>query len=332
MAICLCDISAQWLWRRFEARSTSQVFGHTLGTGPTLPAAFPARSLDSVESLSDFTGRPDYEATQELSSLGYGLGDPLHLLVSRGRKSDASRSVVAHTLVGDPPKGSLLRYGKSLYVSSPELTLLALGGDVDFIDHLLFAYEFCGCYSVRPDLPDGLLMRHPLTSVAELERFVDSAEGMTGVKSLRHILPYLMCGSGSPRETALALLICLPKRYGGFGLPFPVLNLSLDLGSSASKLWSRGNAFDLVWNDAKVILEYDGGSAHSTDDQRDRDQRRREAASSAGYSVFVLNKRRLENVADTYAVVEKVAQRLGFRLRFDSGFRERHLGLRKRVL
>ena len=110
------------------------------------------------------------------------------------------------------------------------------------------------------------------------------------------------------------------------------MNVNLVLGPSASRLWGRGNAFDLVWRDERVIVEYDGFIGHSTDSDRDRDQRRREAAQAAGYNVYVLNKRRLENVADTYAVVERVAERLGRRLRFAPGFREKHCELGNRVL
>ncbi len=330
--ICLYGTSACWFWRRYDVRLLEHVFGHSAGSGPTLQEAFPAFRFPSIDSIEGFGRIPDYAVLQKLDGLGRNPEDPLHVLVPRSRKANKSRGVVAHSMVKDPPEGSLLRCGKSLYVSSPELTLVQMASDLSFFECLLLAYEFCGCYSLRPDLESGLLMRHPLTSVEALSSFLGKAQGLTGASALKRLLPFVADGSGSPRESAAVLIFCLPKRYGGFGLPLPKMNLNVDLGAGASLLWGKENAFDLVWEKAKVVLEYDGSLGHSSDLQRDRDQRRREALAASGYAVFVLNKRRLESISDTYAVVKAVATRLGHRLRFDEGFRGRHLELRSAVL
>lgn len=332
MTTCICDISAHWFWRRYEACLKPCVFGHTLGLGPTVPEAFPSRSMPIEKDCQKLVCDLDAMEMRKLSARGYPVNDPIHVLLARSNKTSSSKSTVVHTVAFDPPVGSLLRCGGDLCVTSPEMTLMRMCSELDFVERLSLAYEYCGCYALRPDLEGGLLMRHPLTSAEELGAYLDTASGMTGAKQLRRIISYVRDGSGSPRETALVLLCCLPKKYGGFGLPFPRLNLSLDLGSDSSRLWGGGNAFDMVWEDAKVILEYDGELGHITSDQRNRDQRRREAAQSAGYAVFALDKMRLESVADTYAVVEKVAERLEYRLRFGSGFREKHSELRRRLL
>lgn len=285
--------------------------------------------MDDCSALSRI---PDYPAIQELQSLGFGKDEPLHVLVPRSRKANKSKGIIAHSIVSDPPPGSLLRCGKTFCVTSPEMTLLQLSCKCDFVAGLMLAYEMCGCYSLRPDLESGLLMRHPLTSAKRITEFLEMANGATGVVSARRLLPYLADGSGSPRETALALICCLPKRCGGFGLPLPEMNVSLELSSGSSLLWGRKNAFDLVWPDAKIVLEYDGAAEHASDYQRDRDQRRREALAADGYAVFVLNKRRLESVSDTYAVVKAIAGRMNHRLRFEEGFRAKHAKLRAAVL
>lgn len=332
MAVCLCDISAQWFWRHYAPKSGEPVFGHTPGEGPTIPDALPVKTMPVERDCHKLTRDIEPTDYQRLCSMGLSAHEPLHVLLARAGKVASSRSTIVHTVDFDLPAGTLLRCGGALCVTSPEMTLLRACAGLSLVERLKLAYEYCGCYSIRPELEGGLVIRHPITSLEELGLCLESSIGMTGAKQLRRILPYVRNGSGSPRETALVLLCCLPKKHGGFGLPFPRLNVSLDLGSGSAKLWGRGNAFDLVWEGAKVILEYDGELGHATSDQRNRDQRRREAAQSAGYSVFALDKRRIESVSDTFAVIEKVAERLSFRLRFPSGFRERHLELRSQLL
>lgn len=332
MAICLYDISALWFWRHYNASPNEHVFARTGQSGPTAPQLFPVHELEHVRSLLDFSRKPDYATAQTILSAGYNNAFPLHVLVNRKLKTNATKSVITHTLMEEPPAGSLLRYNKNLCVASPELTLLSASTRLSFVELLMLAYEFCGCYSSRPDLEGGILTRPPLTSKQEIESFAKSLHGQTGAKQLRNILPYLADGSGSPRETAVAILFCLPKRLGGCGLPLPEMNIGFRLTGAASKLWGYGNAFDLVWKEAKAIIEYDGESYHSTDDQKDRDHRRRNALTSKGYAVFVLNKKRLSSIDDTLAVAEAIAERLHRRLRFREGFHEKHLKLRSQVL
>ncbi|MBR3689823.1 MAG: hypothetical protein IKL97_01820 [Eggerthellaceae bacterium] len=146
-------------------------------------------------------------------------------------------------------------------------------------------------------------------------------------------LDYVVGGSGSPRETALVMLLCLPMRYGGFGLPWPDLNLRLDLGAEGTRFWGGKNAYDLVWRDARVVVEYDGADSHAGEAVAERDSLRYDALVAANYTALTVSRSQLANVKQFYDIAHVLAGKLGVRLRFrDEGFRARHVCLRQVVL
>ena len=72
----------------------------------------------------------------------------------------------------------------------------------------------------------GFDRRPPLTTVARLERFLEqpTLKGARGRAVARRALRHVAEGSRSPMETAMAMLLCLPPRMGGYGFPLPRLN------------------------------------------------------------------------------------------------------------
>lgn len=329
MGFCLCGPSAIEFWRHYDNCIPGMcVFGHTLGAGPMLPEAFPSNRLRPLRRLSGLVVDEDVLASLDRRLLGLDEASPIHVLVHRSGRRQLSK-VVVHTVSSELPAGSLLVVEPGMCVVSPEYAILQAAACCTEVDLLLLIQEFCGCYSIQSSR-DGLFMRHPLTSIERIKHFISNARNLKGLRKVQKMIAYAADGSGSPRETAVALLMHLPKRYGGFGFPRACLNLSVDLGECGAILWGKRNAFDLVWEDARVIVEYDGRGSHATTAQRDRDNARRNAAVAKGYVVYVLTDERLCNVEHVHAIAVAAAKALGFRLVIQrEDFREKHLLLRK---
>ncbi len=333
MSFCLCGPSAIEFWRHYDNRIPgTRVFGHTVGAGPTLPQAFPGNFLTPLPDLDLLDSDASAIKTYDLQRWGISPAKPVHVLIRRSTRKKSNSNVIFHTCPETFPSNAVLVVDGNLCVLSPEYTLLHAARERDDLGLLLLAQEFCGCYSiVAPEAP--LLMRHPLTSAQSLERALATASNVSGAKRIRKIIPLIMDGSGSPRETAVALLMCLPKRLGGYGLPIPTLNLSIELGAKGSLLWEKGNAFDLVWSQARAAIEYDGRDAHKEPEQRDRDNARRNALTTDGYTLFVVTEGRLRDVRHMYAIAKSAAEILEHRLVFrDPEFRRKHLELLNRLL
>lgn len=335
MKLCLCGKSSIDAWRCYDNRlSYVPVFGHTLNEGPTLKRAFPSVCLEPGCSLSDFRPDVDFVEAKDLARWGARAADAVHLLVDRSIRSQAIPNCRTHVIsVPDNAASLFLEVEPGVCLTSPELTFLMMAHQMDFMELVLLGYELCGCYSIDPACEGGLRLRHPLSSVSHINKLIDEMGHIKGSDRARRALQFVLDGSGSPRETAIAVLLSLPNKYGGFGLPSPRMNVRLNLGASAASVWARSNAFDLVWKESKLVMEYDGRSGHTSFEQTDRDNTRRSALVVEGYTVFAITASQLENVEGFYSIARSVSKKLGHRIRLrDENFWGKHLSLRDKVL
>ena len=87
-------------------------------------------------------------------------------------------------------------------------------------------------------------------------------------------------------ESALALILSRPVSCGGFGLPEPELNKDIPVTGRARELWDDDFiAPDLLWEEAKLAIEYDSNLHHSSGHRRARDAVRRDVLTELGYRV-----------------------------------------------
>lgn len=331
--ICLYGPSALDAWRSYDNRVLGiSVFGHTEGAGPALSQAFPSRALRSTADCSRFGLNSALLNGYDFGRWGIASSD-LHLLISRDKRIRRPESAVLRTCGARLPRASFLQLDKGVFAISPEWCFLAAAEQRDFVELVMLGYELTGCYAIRPDLEGGLLQRPPLCTRESIRAFLDKVPAWRGKRQALKALDYVVGGSGSPRETALVMLLCLPMRYGGFGLPWPDLNLRLDLGAEGTRFWGGKNAYDLVWRDARVVVEYDGADSHAGEAVAERDSLRYDALVAASYTALTVSRSQLANVKQFYDIAHVLAGKLGVRLRFrDEGFRERHARLRQVVL
>lgn len=126
-----------------------------------------------------------------------------------------------------------------------------------------------------------------------------------------------MDGSASPRETAFAMLLTLPHRYGGYGLPRPELNAAPSAHRRGHRGSRQSGSFvpDLLWERAGVAVEYNSSGWHSKTGQAARDSRRLNALSMNGMAVYVVTDGLIRSVGDMDALAGEIARKLGVRTR-----------------
>lgn len=284
--------------------------------------------------MASFTPDLELVSSKDLSRWGVRKDETLHLLVDKKACKRRLPGCKLHYLsVPDGLASLFLEVEPGVCLVSPELTFLMSAQDKDLVDLAMLGFELCGCYAMPSSVECGLTMRPPLTCVERIRDIAESMPRLKGVSAARKALQYVIDGSGSPQETALVLLLCLPNKYGGFGMPWPEMNLRMNLSPSAAAVWGRSNAFDLVWREAKVVIEYDGREGHSSFEQAERDSTRRNALVVDGFTVFTITASQLRNVEGLHSIARVVARQVGYRLQFrDKNFWSRHLLLRSRVL
>ena len=104
-----------------------------------------------------------------------------------------------------------------------------------------------------------------------------------------------MEGSASPRETALAMLLCLPPCRGGYGFSKPQMNYPCLRPGSAKAHGVRQFYCDLFWPSWNLAVEYDSKAHHSDERKIVEDQTRSTILTSLGISVISLRAQQVDD-------------------------------------
>ncbi len=287
--------------------------------------------LDRAWARGDASDLP--ARARACSSQARYLERPYHLLVPSSVKRRSTAEVVYHSL-GRFPSGALRQLAPGEFVVSPECCLMQMARSMEMLELVKLGYEFCGRYSF--DRQGACLFdeRDPLTDPVRLGRFAARMEGAYGIRHLTRALPHIIGNSFSPAETATAMLLSLPHRYGGFAIERPLLNHRIDPGARHQA--SVGKAYylcDLFWPEAQVAVEYDSDLCHTGPERIARDALRRIDLTRLGVTVLTLTKGQLYDPWAFARFAGTLARSLGGQLRVRcGGFEERHRLLRATVL
>ena len=251
----------------------------------------------------------------ELASLNLAATSesPLNLLFASGAARTQAEGITAHAVSRRLPDDSFVRVSEHVLVSSPELAYVQMSRSLPIGKLIHAACELCGTYA-QVGFEGRLVERAALTDVGNLRAFAEQMFEDPGALALR-ALRYARNGSASPMESTVMLLLCLPGRMGGYGLPFPVLNLPVTLSSEAYAIYPcKSCRLDLAWPARNFSVEYDGIDSH-TGSAHAKDVARAMALRLEGMDVLTVAKQQVYSETAFEQVAVEVARRLGTRLR-----------------
>ncbi|MDR1712802.1 MAG: hypothetical protein LBR39_01410 [Coriobacteriales bacterium] len=266
----------------------------------------------------------------------WSLDKPLHILVGSKAGRKGAGFIKSHILTTQLPAGSFLKAKDGPYVSSPELCFVQMAGKLTLPELIALGYELCGSYrlAANESTGQGFTLASPLTTVAKLQAFANAATGLKGRKQAMRAIKYVLADSRSPMETILAMLLCLPYRLGGYGLPAPQLNTRIT-GSAEAKRTTHRSHFvcDLYWADYQVDVEYDSRDYHLSEEQVNDNAKRRNTLAAMGVEVITVTRRQIVSNSELRRVAEALAVLLDKRLRTpEQNFNAAHIELRRQLL
>lgn len=203
MNICLShDAAFRWLVRNRNPRITGN-----RTTARVLPCASPfvseSRALRSLLGIED--GKLEVLVR---TSAGRRDGDCL-------RSHYSGNAYPAGSFVKVPVEG----FG-AVCCSSPELTFLQIAVKHSLLETVYMGYALCSSYRIDADAENGIALREgddePLTSAARIGQYLAKVDGAYGTAKARRALAYVRDGSISPTESAMAMALSMPRRFGGF--------------------------------------------------------------------------------------------------------------------
>jgi hypothetical protein len=113
----------------------------------------------------------------------------------------------------------------------------------------------------------------------------------------------------------LYILLYLPVRLGGYGLPRPVLNESIGLPEDLQRIVGvQHYRCDFYYKDERLAVEYDGGY-HWEGEQRMDDNTRQLILEKMGITFIRIDKKQMENPKLLDMQARRIAKHLGIRIR-----------------
>lgn len=274
-------------------------------------------------------------------------GVPVHAFVNDRSKGTTTKRLVTHVHSGYTPNGAMIDLGHDVCICAPHFAFTQIAAEVDLVDAVRIGMELCGTYSrwiLDPndgnrqhesgrDLISNRGCTFKLPAAMRLSRaraFVERQSHYRGIRAAHSALKWVLDGSASPMETAVYLLLCLPKRLGGYGLPKPVLNPKLLVSNPDG---TKERYPDLFFAGVNIDVEYNSDSEHSGEWCRYRDSKREVELTVANIKVLPLTRPQLMSTDEFDAFAQGLRRMLGVRSRAtDLEWAFRRDELRRRLL
>ena len=212
------------------------------------------------------------------------------VLVFQASHRRARKDVACHLYRSGLPLESLQFVGGDIYAVSVPLCALQAAEQLDFWSCVEYYYELCSRYRLPFNADDRYAECRPATSVEELRAYFESHPGMHGSRLARRAITYVRDGARSPMETALMMMLVMPRADGGLGIRDIEMDYVLPVTGYARKL-TRSRSFfcDVFIRRALLDVEY-GGLVHEEMHRRASDNERTNALRAMGYDVIEVSR------------------------------------------
>ena len=248
-------------------------------------------------------------------------GSLIHTTVAHARLRRAGGGIETSVRKGPFHPRSFMRIEDGLYVSTPEMAFCEMASVLSLERLIALGFELCGTYRRASTFGLARYDATPLTSPGALVSFIEKSPQFKGVKKARRALPCILAGSASPRESELAMLLCLPYSLGGYGLPHPTMNAEMPLPKNVVATGRSSLRCDLYWPAARLDVEYDSAEFHSSERLLANDSMRRIALESMDVTSVNLTAEHLRRASLFDEAAQGIARILGKRVRLPGDFR-----------
>jgi len=285
-----------------------------------------------------------------------GLSHPINVMTGNKNAKRKTKTVWSRLYTGPIPKDCFIKIDDELLVSTPQFCFFQMAGELSLIKLIELGFELCGSYTLAAGCEPGkeseyspvehsdadeysngiehiqesesapyeekrtsktLYGHPPLASTKVIADVVNHLKGVSGQKKTQRALRYIAGGSASPMETILSMLLTLPHKLGGYGLPMPVLNKRINIGSENKR--QSGKSYyvcDLFWPKAKFAVEYDSDLFHTGADRIARDSEKRLSLTKLGITTITITNKQIRSAAEFESIAKLIAAKLGKQLRY----------------
>lgn len=267
-------------------------------------------------------------------------GDTIHALAPKKEMVIARGGLATHLWSTTVPSGAFIRLADDLLLSSPAFIFVQLARELEPIALAKLGMELCGYYALpekhTPYVPHSVdETEYEIQPVTGMKRIVSLCEAVPsavpGARKARMVAGWLADGAASPMECATYQLLCLPKQWGGYGLPKPVFNPKVTVDTPSG---SEDRFPDLFWKHKgnAIDIEYQSDLAHSGDWRRYKDSKRHIQLTVNKITVLPLTKAQLMDADDFHELAIGLHKLLKLQVRYlDAAWERRRDVLREAI-
>lgn len=260
------------------------------------------------------------ELLREVRSSGLlrGLELPIELLA--GSHKQRSKTIYVHRLQYPLPRRAILNLGGFKCVS-PEHVVVQMASRLDDLQLAVLLGELMGTYAIDPILGEMRQVKEPMTTPDALQAYLEDLGSFPGTSRVRRCLRMMPPGSGSPRETRLALRLSLPPALGGYHLPVAALNMVVNVQGLRADLPLHTRRPDILLavlgvgpgregRHRYVAIEYDGAT-HYGEERHARDVERQTELMVAGLKEYVVGRQQYADLEYMDGLASLIRKDLG---------------------
>lgn len=181
---------------------------------------------------------------------------------------------------------------ENLLLIPPEAALIALAPKCEPVEFIELASLLCSRFCLDQFSEYGVMPREaPLATPGSIMAYMDAVPGLKGSVKTRKLLPFITANAESPMEVKVDMLTSLPKRYGGKGIPRPVLGHAVSVPDQFQRnLGSATFRYDFFWPAHNLEVEYDSDAVHGKAEKKPYDSRRRNIIQTQGVRCLTLTR------------------------------------------
>lgn len=301
MAICICGDSSSHIFDRLTTEERDKAY-----------------YVDADDILFEV---PDRITARGLSQDIWGDEDTgVDILVRRKRDRQRVPGLGQSVVGSKLPSRSLIKLRSGVVITSPWYELVRHATSMSMVEISIQIMTLTSIFKLNPLSPDGFDESTPIISWFDLEQYVSDAKGMPGIKRVREAMGWSRPNARSPREIDLTLMLCMPYRHGGCGLPVPELNHEVQPGGIAATMLEKQTCFiDLFWrslvnNEYACGVEYLGKDRHKDIGE---DLTRVYAMRLLKIDLLLVADEQFSDALQMLMIAQDIAKSIGFRPRGD---------------
>ena len=320
MDYCLSYFSAFNLLMSSSRLFDSSSAANAMVRAPLVPESTPGAAMER-EFAVYYGHLPEIQGVR----LHQESNGKVDLLIRDVNSASTRANVALHICNSKVLPSMLLPIGADLkgFVTSPEFTYLQVASKLDFIGTILAGSALCSNYFLNQNGHGGVSQRQngPLTNRAAIAKFLATQGRKRGIIPAKRALQHIVEKARSPRETSLALLLCLPYNLGGFNLGTVELNRPIELENRYGEKITRIPDLTIQLKDkrqkrATVLLDYDPAVTHSGVQKITRDlDRENELVTGVQCPHFSVSGEMLKSFESVQGLVHQIRESTGITAR-----------------